>query len=388
MNKYFQFFKSVLFLSVLLFGGCYHVCTEIESELLVSESAILRDGESWETITDRELRSFTVNRPVRVRVVEGTSVEVTSFLSEEIADVSVWVESDLYPEPLRVLKLQRLKPLVQNVYLLPMIHSDGYLEGRSGKRHFIGKRALFHDNELRFSVTSDDPLYRQITSLDVDWLIYFGNYDEPGKWPRINALYAREWIILMTNFAAVASSEELEVLLTGYYRQSNGKDAEFHRDDGSYFSSKQEYVDLLESIRRKPSFKLGVTSMGGGLGGGEVLGIDTWNFYSHYYGGSSILVHEFGHTLGYGHSSSFCYGEYEGYMAQIWAMLIRLEKLPYLSDELNGFYRPENAQYRYNSVDQNMRKPRPNGQFNPPEQLLLNNPSVLPKTAAALEKFR
>lgn len=224
MNKYFQFFKSVLFLSVLLFGGCYHVCTEIESELLVSESAILRDGESWETITDRELRSFTVNRPVRVRAVEGTSVEVTSFLPEEIAGVSVWAESDLYPEPLRVLKLQRLKPLVQNVYLLPMIHSDGYLEGRSGKKYFIGKRALFHDNELRFSVTSDDPLYRQVTSLDVDWLIYFGNYDEPGKWPRINALYAREWIILMTNFAAVASSEELEVLLTNYYRQSNGKD--------------------------------------------------------------------------------------------------------------------------------------------------------------------
>lgn len=388
MNNFKNFFRLSILLLFSGITGCYHICTEIETELLVSGSRILQNGESWETITDREQRSFSVNRPIRVRLTEGNRIEVTSYMMTETTDVEIWAESVSFPEPLRMLKLSRLAPLAQNVYLLPTTHADGFLVGKSGKKHFIRKRAVYHDGDLTFSVTADDARYRQIAALDVDWFLYFGKYDEPGKWPRINALYAREWIIMMTNLAAVASSEELEVLLTNHYRQSNGKDVEFHRDDGTYFSTKQEYVDLLESIRRKPSFRLGVTSMGGGLGGGETLGVDTWNFYSHYYNGSSILVHEFGHTLGYGHSSSFCYGEYQDYMTQVWVMLIRLGKLPYLSDDFNGFYKPENEPYRYNGIDEKFRKPRPNGAFNPPEQFLISNPSVLPKTAAALEKFR
>lgn len=385
-------FKNFFRLSILLFfpgvTGCYHICTEIETELLVSESRILQNGESWETITNREQRSFSVNRPICVRLTEGNCIEVTSYMMTEATGVEIWAESVSFPEPLKMLELSDLEPLSQKIYLIPTAHADGFLEGKSGKKHFIRKRALYHDGDLSFSVTAEDARYRQIAALDADWFIYFGNYDEPGKWPRINALYAREWIIMMTNFAAVSCSQELEVLLTGHYRQSNGKDVEFHRDDGTYFSTKQEYEDLLKSIKAKPSLKLGVTSMGGGLGGGEVLGVDTWNFYSHYYGGSSIVVHEFGHTLGYNHNSSFCYGEFETYLTEIWAMLIRLEKLPYLSDDLNGFYKPENESYRYNGINQNMRKPRSNGQINSPEQFLLNNPSVLPKTAAALEKFR
>lgn len=380
---------KIYFLFILIsFSGCDHICTEIEEELLVSQSRILQDGEDWETITNRAERSFYINRPIRVQLTEGNSIEVTSYLPTKTSNVEIWAESVGFPEPLRMLKLSQLESFSQNVYLLPTTHSDGFLIGKSGKKHFLRRRAKYNEGDLEFSVTTSDSLYQQIAALDVNWFIYFGRYDSPGKWKRINALYAREWIIMMTNLAAVTCSEELSVLLLDHYKESNGRNVEFHRNNGTFFSTKKEYEDLLESIKRKPSFSLGVTSMGGGLGGGQTLGIDTWNFYSHYYGGTSILVHEFGHTIGYGHSSSFCYGEYQYYMTDVWAMLIRLGKLPYLSDDINGFYRPENAMYRDGDVNQNMRKPRPNGSFNAPERFLLENPSVLPKTAARLETFR
>ena len=55
---------------------------------------------------------------------------------------------------------------------------------------------------------------------------------------------------------------------------------------------------------------LGVTSMGGGLGGGTVLGIDTWIFYAHYFNTDvGIIGHEFGHHFG-SHDSAWANSSY------------------------------------------------------------------------------
>ncbi len=44
---------------------------------------------------------------------------------------------------------------------------------------------------------------------------------------------------------------------------------------------------------------LALPAMGGGLGGGSVLGVDTWIFYGHYrHSGYRIIAHEFGHGFG------------------------------------------------------------------------------------------
>ena len=135
--------------------------------------------------------------------------------------------------------------------------------------------------DIKFSVESEDSLFKKITSLEPHWKVTFGNYSG-GNWREINALYAREWIIMITNMAAVFDSDEMLYSFTAVnYPKSNNNGKHFHTDSGYYYSSQADYEALLTQIYNKEHFNVGVTAIGGGLGGGATLGVDTWVFYSH-----------------------------------------------------------------------------------------------------------
>ncbi|GAK87598.1 hypothetical protein JCM19238_5208 [Vibrio ponticus] len=121
--------------------------------------------------------------------------------------------------------------------------------------------------------------------------------------------------------------------------------------------------------------RLGISTIGGGLGGGDVLGIDTWNYYAHYYNsGIGVVGHEFGHHWG-SHDSSFANSSrgLQLMTHDIHQMMIRQQVLPYLDDEINAFYKTPREEM-YNGVAEHLRVPRAESNINLVERYFAENP--------------
>lgn len=98
---------------------------------------------------------------------------------------------------------------------------------------------------------------------------------------------------------------------------------------------------MYKEILNRDRINLGVTNMGGGLGGGEVLGVDTWLFYGHYrLSGFRIIAHEFGHHWG-GHSSAWAMSGH-GFEAMVDWLNFYFQRqpgsLPYMDPNVNAFH--------------------------------------------------
>lgn len=355
----------------------------------VRKSLILQNEESFETITDQEKRYFYVNQPLQVKWLSETTIQVISYAMRPVKDVRIWMNIPEYQEDIYLMHIQELPALSQQVYTVPFSKGVTEYQTRSGK----WVSAFFDSvsqNNIKYSITSLDPWYQKIAGMRPHWKVTFGNYSG-GNWREINALYAREWIIMITNMATVFDSDEMRYLFTfDNYPKSNNNGKHFHTDSGYYYSSQADYEALLTQIYNKEHFNVGVTAIGGGLGGGATLGVDTWVFYSHYYGSNSedsaLIAHEMGHGLGFGHSSSFCYGEFQAYVQDLYGLLLRTEALPYTDDSVNGFYKEENTQYRYNGVAQDYRQKRKG--LNSIEKFIIANSGLFTRDAEILKQYQ
>lgn len=217
--------------------------------------------------------------------------------------------------------------------------------------------------EHRFSSESD-AFAQQLSRLKPTWEIRFaGTADH--KWRDMNGLYAREWLIMMTNFAYMVSTDEFKHVwfnfedIMGYNMHSYA--GQVH-EPGGYFTT-EDYNHYYHSMLKRPYVNVGITAMGGGLGSGGITGVDTWLFYSHYYGQWGIIAHEFGHGFdgkSYGHGTSFANGGngWQPLMTMFANYLIRKGDLPYMDDNLNGFYKEENDAYQYADISHGKRKHR------------------------------
>lgn len=347
----------------------------------------MQDGEPFEIITDQSQRWFYVNEPLQVSLKEE-GVQITSYFMKPISKVSVWALIPELETEVMILELETVDALSQKLYR--DVFNDPKKQFKTRDDDMISISTPVSEADIKFSVESEDSLFKKITSLEPHWKVTFGNYSG-GNWREINALYAREWIIMITNMAAVFDSDEMLYSFTAVnYPKSNNNGKHFHTDSGYYYSSQVDYEALLTQIYNKEHFNVGVTAIGGGLGGGATLGVDTWVFYSHYYGSNSedsaLIAHEMGHGLGFGHSSSFCYGEFQAYVQDLYGLLLRTEDLPYTDDSVNGLYKEENTQYRYNGVAQDYRQKRKG--LNSIEKFIIANPGPFTQDAEILKQYQ
>lgn len=177
----------------------------------------------------------------------------------------------------------------------------------------------------------------------------------------MSALYAREWVVMITNLSYVLSSPELEHILRRYNTIMGG---DLHHDSKVTFTD-ADYEKLLTQLLQPRTLHLGLTAMGGGLGGGSTFGVDHWMFYTHYYSlpGApwEIITHELCHCLGYGHDSNLTYsdaGTDYGFATHCipWLhnYLRKQGRLPYSDPGMFDFANPAYKKYWVHSVDRNL----------------------------------
>lgn len=355
--------------------------TELKQEQAVSQQLILQDGENWETLTDPKQRYFKINRIIS-GYMDNDGLLIKNYSVAPVKDLNIEARLKNTDRWFNLVHIDELKALSYTRLNLKLNENQYYklLDGSGSiKLSGINKFKQLPVDLLDIRVSSkSDTLVQKLSTIKPEWGIYFGKYSQAdGQWEKINPIYAREWIIMITNFAYILSSPEFEHVWFNH-KQTMGHDffgnAGQVSSVGGYFTA-QEYRRYFDEIMNRGDIRLGITTIGGGLGGGDILGIDTWYFYSHYFNADiGVIGHEFGHHWG-SHDSAWANGSYGIQAANLWLhqYFQRKGQLPYMDPELNAFHKASKDQL-YNGINESMRQHRPANQVNRLETYFKEHP--------------
>jgi hypothetical protein len=323
----------------------------------------LQDGESWETLTNSSQRHVYMDH-ILSATLNGNRLHLQSYSAVPVRDLQIRAKIKNSEDWVILAKLDQLTPFSNASFDLKLTDQSRFplLDG-TGSIQLAGLSQTTQNpsNIFDLKINSEtDEHVKKLNQIKAKWKIYFGTYDEPNKWCRITPVYAREWVMMMTNLAYMLSTPEFETL---WFNHKAVMGHDFFGNDGQVegpngFFQPEDYVRIYREILNRNEINLGITNMGGGLGGGAVLGVDTWLFYGHYrLSGYRIIAHEFGHHWG-GHNSAWAMSNY-GFEAIVdWLNFYfqrRPGSIPYMDPNVNAFHlTPDNALCQ--GVNQNMVK--------------------------------
>ena len=271
--------------------------------------SILSDSESKEVYYDASQRSFRINQPLQVRIDENAMLSV-----RPVKGMTIYARISQYSsEWLKFAYYEEIPMLGDALLPIPFMSRDVIYYTESGKRVKIPRQETFTNSQIEFKLVSDDPYWKMIEQIKVNWYLSFASYggdpDAPdgqpaGNWRGVRPVHIREYIAYFTNVAYMWELPECEQTMHDYVA-ANG---EFHDDA----NRPVPVSTIMTKFRSMSSFKLGLIKPGAvaGLGGIGVYGLAQYILNYHYSNTyyCSLAFHELGHCMGYGHSSSFTYG--------------------------------------------------------------------------------
>ena len=325
---------------------------QLSSALLLTESKaqnqtlVLQDGESWETLTNSAERHVYMNRILSAEL-SSNALTLKSYSAVPVRNLQIRAKIRHSDDWVILADLDELTPFSTAKFNIKLNDQSRFpLADGSGSIQLAGlsQTTLIPSDIFDLHVTSEtDEHVKKLNKIQAKWKIYFGKYDEPGKWCRVTPVYAREWVIMMTNLAYMLSTPEFENLWFNHKAVMGhdffGNAGQVDGPNGIYMP--EDYVRIYKEILNRNEINLGITNMGGGLGGGTVLGVDTWLFYGHYrLSGFRIIAHEFGHHWG-GHNSAWAMSSH-GFEPMVdWLNFYfqrRPGSLPYMDPNVNTFH--------------------------------------------------
>jgi hypothetical protein len=322
------------------------VTQQLTEQSAIQQNKLLQDQEPWETLTNVEQRHVYMNQILSV-ALQSNGLFLQSYSAVPVRDLTIQAKLRGHEKWVELAHLDQLSAFSQTTLgfdrqkkRFNVVDETGSIELEGLEQFSQTPTDLFEHIRI---VSATDTHVQKLNRIQAKWKIYFGTYDEPKKWCRITPVYAREWVIMMTNLAYLLSTPEFKTL---WFNHKAVLGHDFFGNAGKvdavngYFQP-EDYARVYQEILDRDEVNLGVTDMGGGLGGWKVLGVDTWLFYGHYrLSGMRIIAHEFGHRWG-GHSSAWAM-ENHGFEAMVDGLNFYFQRragsLPYMDPNVNAFH--------------------------------------------------
>lgn len=323
----------------------------------MSVNKILQNDESYETLINEDQRSVRVNSLVKTELLDNDMIKITSYVAQDLTDINIEMRFNGLNKWFTLGNFDRIPAFTQ--IILPLSAFGDQYQFNSANRDGVFDLSDFVDSGLdikaalttRFS-SDTDKFAQVLMTLKPNWNLVFAP-DWGGNWLPINGLYAREWMVIMTNFAYMMSQEEFKHLWFNF-NTVFGHDMSGPRSQEDVFTA-EDYQHYYDGMLARDKIQLGVVNYGG-LGGLSGYGVFTPTFYSHYYGEWEIVPHEFGHgsdgKTSFPDGSSFAasWFGWQPFMHALGNYHIRKGDLPYMDDSINGFYKAENAASLYEPI--------------------------------------
>ncbi len=274
---------------------------------------MLMADEPQSVFYDASRRSFRVNAPLQVSITDDHQLGVKFFSPVAIRDVTVKCRfSKVSHEFLELARFDVIYPFMEASFPLPVVERDAVFTTESGRRIRVPAQTDLTSDDVTLVIETDDQFMKKIGEIDSQWYIRFSAYSADSGhayWRHMTPLLCRHGVALALNMAYMFSSEDFNVALDKY--------------DGILYDNSHNPLDLdalRARIRDKNGLVLGRVTGVGGLGGGTTYGLADYCYLGVYFDSTApgsnphsyprqAMFHEFGHCLGYSHSSNMTYGD-------------------------------------------------------------------------------
>ena len=284
-------------------------------------------------------RSFYVNAPLQVSISDEHQLLVKFFSPVAIHDVTILCRfNKISTEFLELAHFDLIYPFMEATFPLPVVSSDRTFTTSSGRKIVIPAQPELSGDDVTLVIRTEDPYMKKIEQIDSRWFIRFSAYSADNGhayWRHMNPLLCRHGVALATNMAFMFSSEEFNTEMNKY----EGK----LKDNGGNAIN----LDALrQRIRSHGGLVLGRVSGVGGLGGGTTYGLADYCYTGVYFDATPLgsnphnyarqaMFHEYGHCLGYNHSSTMTYGDqWTVLCATVFVNMGQEDKLPVSSKDV------------------------------------------------------
>lgn len=274
---------------------------------------ILSDSESKNVYYNSGQRSFYVNKPLQVSIVEN-QLQLRFYSPVSISDVTLYAKLPSVKEYVEFAFIDSIPAFCNAKFELPLWTKGAIYRTESGR--YVNLSAQEWDDlpNLQFKISSDAPYWQKISQLRAKWYITFSSYGgDPdaengkpnGNWMGMRPVHAREAVALLTNIAYMCTLDTYAAKLQEIQGKVPGNDGKTPIDMSTV-------IPRLESHSK---FNTGLVYTGNGvvgLGGGATLGVYQGTYLNHYNSSYavSIAFHEMGHCMGYSHNSGMTYGKF------------------------------------------------------------------------------
>lgn len=273
---------------------------------------ILQDTERKEVYTDKTVRCFNTAQPLQVSVTEEGKLHTRFYSPRKLTNVLIKMQLPQVSEEFFDLAYFDSIPAFGDFWEeIPLLQRAAMCRTESGRYIEVQKKTASELSQAVLKIESDDPYWSKLQEIKHGWTIYWGLYGgDPekedggpvGNWMGIRPVHCRESVALFLNFTYMIDMPEHEQILHDNAHQLY--------DDNKQLVKVEE---VLKKMRASRTLQVGLVYPGNGiigLGGGSTFGAYQRGWFEHYFNryACSVMFHELGHVMGYGHSSSFTYG--------------------------------------------------------------------------------
>lgn len=273
---------------------------------------ILQDDEPVSVYTDRQQRSFNTGEPLQVEATEEGKLHIRFYSPRDLNNVllKAYLPS-VSDEYFDLAYFSRIPAFADFQESIPMQEKSMMIRTETDKYVEIPKLSQIDLQNMVFKIESIDEYWQKICQIKHGWTLYWGLFGgDPskedggpvGNWMGIRPVHCRESVAFFLNFTYMIDMPEHEQIL-------------HDNADQLYDDNKQpvKVEEVLAKMRRNQTLQVGLVYPGNGvigLGSPSVFGAYQRGWFEHYFNtyACSIMFHELGHVMGYGHASSFTYG--------------------------------------------------------------------------------
>ena len=273
---------------------------------------ILQDTERKEVYTDKTVRKFNTGQPLQVSVTDDGKLHTRFYSPRKLTGVLIKMQLPQVSEEFFDLAyFDSIPPFGDFQEEIPLMQRAAMCRTESGRYIEVQQKTAAELTNAVLKIESVDPYWEKLQKIKHGWTIYWGLYDgDPeredggpvGNWMGIRPVHCRESVAFFLNFTYMIDMKEHEDILR--------ENAHKLYDDNKQLVQVEE---VLKKMRASRTLQVGLVYPGNGiigLGGGSSYGAYQRGWFEHYFNryACSVMFHELGHVMGYGHSSSFTYG--------------------------------------------------------------------------------
>lgn len=270
--------------------------------------------EPREVFYNNSLRNFYVDQPLQFAINSSGDLNVHLYSPIAVKNVRVLGRiSNLSSEWFDLAYFEHIPPFMEGTFSMPLTHKSCLFKTISGRNIRIPAKPNLKPTDIELKFETDDPFMAKIATIKSHWYIRFSKYsadnENPGYWRHMTPILCRHGVALALNMAFMFDSQEFNDLLDTY--------------DGILKDNSGNAIDL-DALRSKlhahGGLQLGCVAGVGGLGGGQTYGLADYCYTGVYHDATApgsnphnyarqAMFHEYGHCLGYNHSSNMTYGD-------------------------------------------------------------------------------